>query len=216
MSRSWNKLKFWRKNDVGADFKEHNVEHQQEQEERYARLEHMAARLRGRVTQLEKVVERQNIEKVQLQATLRGRITELKEELAKRERRCKCKELRIRLKKAHFEKIIVFNWVDAIENVVREQECEFGNLEAYHNCVINELCEKLRKCNGDKKEEEAALHEQINKLDKQLKDTNSEKKDVESALRGKMKKLVAVVVSVSAAAVVVVVGSFINYGVNCG
>jgi chromosome segregation ATPase len=180
------------------------VEHQQQREERYASLERMAATLQGRVTQLENTVEQQSIENVQVEASLRGRITELEEELAERERRCECKELHMRLKKAHFEKIIVFNWVDAIENVVREQECEWGNLEAYHNCVINELCAKLRESDRNKKEEEAALYEQINELNKKLKDTNSDKKDMEYALRCKMKKLVALAVSVSVAAAAVV------------
>ena len=124
---------------MGSDFQGHSVEHQLQREERYAILEHRAATLRGRVTQLEKIVEHQSIETMQVEATLRGRVTEVEKELAEREPRCKCKELRTRLRKAHFKMIIVFNWVDAIENVVREQECEWGNLEAYHNCVINTL-----------------------------------------------------------------------------
>jgi type VI protein secretion system component VasF len=65
------------RNNVGADFEGHSLEHQQQREERYARLEHMAATLRGRVTQLEKIVQQQNTEKVRVEARLRGRVTQL-------------------------------------------------------------------------------------------------------------------------------------------
>jgi hypothetical protein len=37
---------------MGADVQEHSVEHQQELEERYARLQQMAATLSGSVTHL--------------------------------------------------------------------------------------------------------------------------------------------------------------------
>jgi hypothetical protein len=207
MSRVWKKLKFWRRNDVAANFQGHNVENQVQREERNATLEPMAATLQGHVTQLENIVEQntekmrveaslrchvtpleniveqQSTEKVQVEATLRGRITELEEELAKRERLCKCKELRMRLKGAHCEKIV--------------QECKCRNLEAYRSRVINNLYAKLRESNMNKKEEDVALHVQMNELNGKLKDTISYKEDMESAISGKMKKLVALAVSVA-------------------
>ena len=182
------------------------------------------ATLRGRVSDLENKLKEQK----QVEATLRARISEMEE---KRELRRQCEELRVGLTKAQFQKEIANIRITDLENEVQEKDLERKNVEAYQNCIINELCVRLRKSNRNRTEEAAAFQGRIKKLNQKLKDTNNEKKEEEPSEKkeeepnekkeeepappGKMKKLVAVAVTMVVAGVVVVC-SYINYGVNLG
>jgi chromosome segregation ATPase len=237
----WKKLQFWRRRDVKADIQGRERDAQLERLEATFRdrethlvkkleVQRQAeATLRGRVSDLDiklKVqkqleatlrdrvsdLENELKEQKQVEATLRARISEMEE---KRELRRQCEKLRVGLAKAQFQKEIANIRITDLENKVQEKDLERKNVEAYQNCVINELCVRIRKSNRNRTEEAAAFQGRIKKLKQKLKDTNNEKKEEEPAPPGKMKKLVALAVTMVVGGVVVG-GTYINYGVNLG
>jgi len=180
----WKKLKFWKRRDLKIEMMA------RERDAALVRLEaffrdretdlvkklevqrQVEATLRGRVCDLENKLKEQK----QVEATLRAHISEVEE---KRELRRQCEKLRVSLTKAHFQKETANIRITDLENKVQEKDLERKNVEAYQNCVINELCVRLRRSNRNRTEEAAAFQGRMKKLNKKLQDTNNEKKEEE-------------------------------------